>query len=130
MLQLGYSSEFYSQAKDSTSLRHEGGPRVAQRRGLNLSWLPPFIHLSSPCRACPMQIGLAKKGVCLFHLSFSLRSADFLLLHFRGLFLFFVFLHRHFGLLFSYSKYLTASCFVPLFFLNNNYDECAQNVYG
>ena len=88
-VQLGYSSEFYSQAKDSTSLRHEGGSRVAQRRGLNLSWLPPFIHSSSPCRACPMQIGLTKKGVCLFHLKFSLRSTCLLLFHFHRLFSFF-----------------------------------------
>ena len=33
-----------------------------------------------------MQIGLAKKGACLFHLKFSLQSMDFPLFHFHGLF--------------------------------------------
>ena len=46
-----------------------------------------------------MQIGLAKKGACLFYLKFSLWSSDFLLFRFRGLFPLSS-SHCHFGLLF------------------------------
>ena len=62
-----------------------------QKRDLSLSWLPLFIHFVSSPWACPMQSGLARKRVCLFHLRFSLWSMDFLLFHFCGIFLFFVF---------------------------------------
>ena len=54
-----------------------------------------------------MQIGLAKKVACLFHLKFSLWSEDFLLFHFLGLFPFFVFQPLLFWIPFSYSNYLT-----------------------
>ena len=50
---------------------YPGGVRAdqPQRRGFHLSWLPLFIHfVSSPLI---LQIGLAKKGACLFHLRFS-----------------------------------------------------------
>ena len=54
-----------------------------------------------------MQIGVAKKGVCLFHLKFSLRSVDFFLFHFRRFFPFFVFSPQLFWTPFSCSNYLT-----------------------
>lgn len=60
---------FYSQAKDSTSLRHEGGSRVAE--GLNLSCGFLLLYIRLLIRACPMQLIYNKKGVCLFHLKFS-----------------------------------------------------------
>ena len=85
---------------------HPQGMRAVQpqMRGLNPSWL---LFLSPPPWACPMQIGLAKKGVCLFNLKFSLRSMDFLLFHFHRLFPFFVFWPQPFWTPFSYSNYLT-----------------------
>ena len=93
---------FIQQAKDSTPLRHKGVLNPKGER-LNPSWLPHFIHLSPPSWAYPMQIGLAKKGTCLFHLKFSLWSMDFLLFHcsiFRGFSLSLSFSHCHFWLLF------------------------------
>ena len=42
----------------------------------------------------------ASQESCFFHLRFSLRSVDFLLFHFHGLFPFLSFSHCHFGLLF------------------------------
>ena len=47
-----------------------------KRRGLSLGSLFLTV-LSPPPKTCPMQIGLAKKGVCLFHLNFSLQSVNF-----------------------------------------------------
>ena len=92
------AQSFIWQAKVSTPSRREGWQ--PQRWGLNPSWLPSFVHLSPPHWACPMQIGLAKKGVCLFHPKFSLWSAGFLLFCFPGLSLSLSFRYRHFGLLF------------------------------
>ena len=54
-----------------------------------------------------MQIRLAKKRECLFPLKFSLQSASFVLFHFCGLFLFFVFKPPPFWTPFSSSNYLT-----------------------
>ena len=46
VLQLGYSSAFFGkQRKVYSQCVRVGWP---QRRGLDLSWLPPFIHLSPP----------------------------------------------------------------------------------
>ena len=60
-----------------------------QRRGLNLSWLPPFISfVSSPLELALCKLGYPRSGACLFHLKFSVLSMDFLLLHFWGLFSF------------------------------------------
>ena len=51
-----------------------------------------FLYVLSPSHwACLVQIGLAKKAGCLFHLTFFLQSTDFLLFHFCRLFPFFVF---------------------------------------
>ena len=53
-----------------------------QKRGLNPSWLPLFIHfylprLPNPTPQLPIcKLGLARKGACLFHLRFSLQSVD------------------------------------------------------
>ena len=68
--------------------------RTVQPRGMRAgpspSWPPPFIYLSPllPALSLPMQIRLAKKGMCLFHLKFSLRSVDSVLFHFLRAFLF------------------------------------------
>ena len=70
---------FIWQVKDSIPCRY------------NPSWFPLFMCFCLLPRAYPMQIGLAKKGVCLLHLKFSLRSVDFLLFCFSWLSLFFVF---------------------------------------
>ena len=62
---------FIQQAKDSTSSRHEGGPD--QRRGLSPSWLYSCIYsFASSLLSLLYAGGLAKKGVCLFHLTSSL----------------------------------------------------------
>ena len=50
-----------------------------------------YTFVSSPSWACPMQIGLAKKGACLFHLKFSMWSLDIFLVPFLWAFPFFVF---------------------------------------
>ena len=84
---------FIWQAKENTSLKCEGRPAQKTQREEGGSILAPFFLyvFSPPPRAYPMQIGLAKKRVCLFHLKFSLQSMDFLLFHFCRLFPFFVF---------------------------------------
>ena len=88
---------------------HPQGMRVGQpqRRGVNPSWLPPFIHLSpSPTLSLPYANWASQEG-CLFHLRFSLWSLDFLLFHFRRLFPFFVFQPLPLSTPFPYSNYLT-----------------------
>ena len=77
--QLGYNSVLF------------GEQRIVFPGGIICLGFLCLYVLSLPPWACPMQIGLAKKGVCLFHLKFSLRSADFLLFCFPRLFPFFVF---------------------------------------
>ena len=64
-----------------------------QRRGLNPSWLPPFIRLSPPyLEPALCKLGYPRRGcICLWELKFSLQSADILLFHFCRLFPFFVF---------------------------------------
>ena len=100
------AQSFIWQIKDSTPSRHEGGPTAKER--LQSVLAPSFYSFvfSLPW-ACPMQIGVAKKGVCLFHLKFSLRSMDFLLFHFHRLSPFFVFWPQPLWTPFSYSNYLT-----------------------
>ena len=87
-LQLSNSSVLFGKQR----VVHPRDVRAAnpKRRTLDLSWLPPFTHLSLPHGACSMQIGLAKKGVYLLHLKFSHQSAGFLF-HFFRLSPFFVF---------------------------------------
>ena len=87
MLQLGYSSELCL-AKDSTPSRSEGRLTANERPQSGLASSPTCLlsRLSDL-----MQIGMAKKGACLFHLKFSLLSVDFLLFHFHGFFPFFIF---------------------------------------
>ena len=82
------AQSFIWQAKESTLSRHEGGPTPKERPQSVLA-SSFYMFVSSPPWACPMQIGLAKKGAYLFHLKFSLQSADILLFHFCGLFSFF-----------------------------------------
>ena len=97
---VGYSSVLFSKQR----IVHPRDMTVSQpqRKGLNLSWLPPFISLSSP--PCPLSLSYAnwdgQKVACLFHLKFSLWSMDFPLLHFHELFSFLSFSDHHFGLLF------------------------------
>ena len=98
---------FIRQVKESTPSGCEGRPSPNERP--QSSWHPPFIHFSPPRRACPRQIGLAKKGACLFPLKFSLQVASFLLFYFHGLFPFFVFKPSPFWTPSSYSNYLTST---------------------
>ena len=87
---------FIWQAKENTSLRHEGR-QTQKKRGSILS--PLFIcffllPLNVPCVSWASQEG------CWFHLRFSLQSSDFLLFHFCGFFfLSLSFSHHHLGLL-------------------------------
>ena len=99
------TAQFYSQAKEGTPSRlTEGGLTPKERPQSILA--SPFMQLFPPRLDC-MQIGLAKKEVCLFHLKFSLQSVDFLFFHFHGLFPFFVFWPPQFWTTFSCSNYLT-----------------------
>ena len=111
-----YSSKFYSakftaqsfiqQTKKRTPSRHEG--LRPQKRGLSPSWLALFISFISSAPPPPLpraqpalcNLGIARKGACLSHRKFSLGFAVFPLFSFPRLFPFFVFSHRHLGLLF------------------------------
>ena len=76
-LQLITVQSFIWQAKKSTPSRHKGGLTPKERpQSILASSFYKFV--SSQPWACPMQIGLAMKRVYLFHLKFSLWSADIL----------------------------------------------------
>ena len=94
VLQLGYSSVLFGQAKENTSLRNEGRPTKI-RKGLNFgfSFCMFFLLLWD-------YVNWAIQKGCLFHLRFSSQSLDFLLFHFCQLFLSLSFSHYHFRLLF------------------------------
>ena len=83
---------------------HPQGVRAGwpQRRGLNPTWLRLFIHFASFLLSLPVQIGLAKKGACSFHLKFSLQIFSALWISFCSIFVGFSpsssFSHHHFGL--------------------------------
>ena len=127
VLKLGYSSVLFGKQR----IVHSWGVRAGwpQRRGLNPSWLPLFIlFVSSPMSLPYANWASQERGVFV--------SSEFLILVCRVSFAPFSWAFSvlclsspPFWTSFSYSKYLTASCSVPLFFLNNKYDECAQNVY-
>ena len=80
-----------------------------QRRGLNPSCHPLFIHfVSTPHPRCPpsnpepalCKLGLARKGACLFYLRFLLWSSDLSFIpFFVGFSLSLSFSYCHFGLL-------------------------------
>ena len=80
---------------------YPGGVRVdrPQRRGLSPFGLPLFIHFFSFPLSLAFTNWASQVGACLLHLKFSLRSTNFLLIYFQGLFPFFVFSHHHVGLL-------------------------------
>ena len=112
MLQLS----FIWQAKENSSLRHEGGPTQKTLGGEKNPLHPcliltPFyvfgVFFSSPL-AFPMQTGLARRAVC-FTRRFSLWSSDLPLLYFPGLFPSLSFSHQPppFQAHFSYFNYLT-----------------------
>ena len=86
---------FILQAKDSTLLRHKGGPTPKER---SQSVLASFFYtfVSSPPWACPMQIGLAKKG----HICFTWSPWILLCSAFAGFSLSLSFSHCYCGLLF------------------------------
>lgn len=77
---------FIWQEKDSTSLRHEGGPTQKGRLNPGSSfYMFCLLPMNLPYVNWDSQEG------CLFHLRFSRQSSDFLLFHFLRLLLFFVF---------------------------------------
>ena len=77
---------FIWQVKDSTSLRHEGGPTQKGRLNLGSSfYMFCLLPMNLPCVNWDSQEG------CLFHLKLSVQFVEFLLYHFHGLFPFFVF---------------------------------------
>ena len=84
------AQSFIWQAKESTPLRHEGG-LTPKERSQSILASSLYMFVSFPSSDCPMQIELAKKGTCLFHLNFSLQSIDFLLFHFFSFLSIFVF---------------------------------------
>ena len=100
VLQLGYSSAFFGKQRKI----HSQCLRVSwlQRRGLNLSWLSPFIHWSPPhSLSLPYAKWAGQEGL-VFVSPEVLPSflMDFLLFYFCRLFSFLSFRHCHFGLCF------------------------------
>jgi len=68
VLQPHITSQFYLESKGKYILEAwwQVDPKDTNRReSPNPSRLPPFIHLSPLLWACPMQIGLARRAVCL-----------------------------------------------------------------
>ena len=104
VLQLAYSSEFYSasQGKYTLEMWEQVDPKGEASIHLGFFFL---IHLSLapslPYGNWPSQ------GGCFSHLRFLLWSSDFLFFHFRGLFHFFVFKPPSYWTPFSYSNCLT-----------------------
>ena len=95
------TAQFYWQAKENTSLRHESGPtqKMQREESPRLNFGPSFyvfflLSLSLSCVNWSSQEG------CLFYLRSSLQSSDLPLFYFCGLFSSLSFSHRHFGLLF------------------------------
>ena len=84
------TAQFYSASKGKYTHEAWGW---ADPKGAAQSILTSFFYsvVFSPSWACPMQIGLAKKGACLFHLKFSMWSLDIFLVPFLWAFPFFVF---------------------------------------
>ena len=102
VLQLGYSSQFYSASKGRFTLKEWG--RSSPKESPQSIWAS--LSISSPlCLACANWA--SQEGVCLLHLKFSLRSVYFLLFHFHWIFPFFIFWLQPFWTPFSYSNYLT-----------------------
>ena len=87
---------FIWQAKDSTSLRREGGlTQKGERLNLGSSfYMFCLLPLSLP------YVNWASQEGCLFHLRFSLHLQIFFCSIFMGFFLSLSFSHHHFGLLF------------------------------
>ena len=70
------AQSFIWQTKGSTPLRHEDRPTPKERPQPTLApSFYTFCILSPEPALC--KLGLARKGACLFHLRFSLRSKDF-----------------------------------------------------
>lgn len=90
---------FIWQAKDSTPSRCEGGPTPKEKPSSFGFLLASSFYLFCllPAEPALMQTGLAKKGACLFHLTFSFPSVGFLFVSFSFLL---SFSHCYFGLLF------------------------------
>ena len=94
------AQSFIQQAKESIPSRHEDRPTGKERPQSSLASSFYMFCLLPPI-ACPVQIGLAKKGVCLFHLNFLLRKKwIFFCSIFMGFSLSLSFSHCHFVLLF------------------------------
>ena len=82
------------QAKERTSLRHEGGSTPKKRRqSICLGFLLLYTLSAPPSLSPSLHYAnwASQEQACLFHLRFSLWSEDFLLFHFLRLFPFFVF---------------------------------------
>ena len=99
---------FLWQAKENTSLRHEGGPTWKtwrEERWAPCSILAPLFMLFFFFFSLPLlplnqpYVNQASQEGCLFHLRFSLLSLDLSLFHFCGFFSL-SFSHHHCGLRF------------------------------
>ena len=89
---------FIWQAKDSTPLRHVGRP-TPKGRPQSVLASSSYMFVSSLPWACPMQIGLAKKGRVCFSWSSHSSPWIFFCSIFAGFSLSLSFSHHHFGLL-------------------------------
>ena len=98
--QTSVTARFYLASKGKNNLRHEGRPTQKRPQSILASFFLYVCLLPTTPWACPMQTGLAKKGVCLFHLKFSLWSSDLPLFHFCRLLPSLSFSHWCFQLLF------------------------------
>ena len=89
---------FIWQAKENTSLRHEGGSTQKTREASSSILAPLFMCFFShhPCPPSLPYVNWANQEGCLFYL----RSSDLPLFYFHGLFPSLSFSHGHSGLFF------------------------------
>ena len=126
VLQLGYSSEFYSTSKGKYTLESWRWPSPKGEASLSLGFLHLYFVYSS--LSLPYVNWASLEG-CLLYLRFSLWFSDFLLFHFYGFFFpFFAFYPLPFWTLFSYSDYLTFGSLI--FFFLMNLAECLSIFYS
>ena len=99
-------SSFIWQAKENTSLMHEGGQpkRCEEREAPGSALAPPFICFFLLSLSL-LSVNWSSQEGCLFHLRSLLQSSGLPLFYFHRLSPSLSFSHCHSGLLFSYSNY-------------------------
>ena len=93
--------------------------RHEEKRGAQPNFGSSFYMAFLLCLGLPY-VNWASQESCLFYLSSSLRSSDLPLFYFRGLYPSLSFSHRHSGLIFLFSNYLTFHVNVGFPFKNSD----------